>query len=245
MKYLYSVGMVLAFSVPTASANYNDDCMKALRAEMKTNRGVQLHKQDWLSVFPDSGIPRKISDMEYEVLLDLLSGLALYVDLGSGKKGLRLPAQAAFSQELKTIMKRDTIVGARHTDSAARVVSGVLRKACDTLQLSYCEAYDNYPGLINSEPRPLTRRQEQMVKWATLHGALRPGMIAFLRTFPPKERAILQAKGLEGRLRAAYDLIHWAFPPDQAKILMKSYISPYLTASFEAGSRAAAGRLSN
>ncbi len=136
-------------------------------------------------------------------------------------------------------------VSAKFTESSAQKVSDVLKKSCETLHLPNCHVYETYPGLVNSEPRPLTRRQEQMVKWATFHGAAKKSLIKSMKSFSSGERTIVLTQALEGRLRSARDLINWAFDPPAAQILLSEFIEPYLTASFEAVSRAASGRPTN
>jgi hypothetical protein len=202
--------------------------MEALQPNGKQPEALASWRSSWEPAFALVGkLDRKLSDVEYEAVMDVSRDLPLIATFENGTKG-------AFQNEKESLKKlwwqlsRTRIVAVTYLPDSLTKLGSILKCACVALNRSGCEVYENYQGLSSAGLRPFTPAQEQVIKWSTFH------------TLPPKEMTRLykiwtvqqvMAENLAAttaRKDSAAKIIKSAFTQEEASICLIGLFTPIL-----------------
>ena len=233
-RILIFVPLFVAGLHPVAQANYDGDCLSALRGGVETPLLVQSYKAKWLEFLHDQlEIERPVSEVEFEALMDLIHDLPLVATFADGQRSILVLGDASL-ENLRTRLAHSAIVRVEHIPRASRKIAMILKAACQTLGRPDCELYDHdYPGLEAPARRPFSPREEQMIKWATLHQLPSdPDKATLARLAWQKITEDYQKQTFQNQTQAG-DLIMATLSRAEAEKLLGKYIYPLIQAAFE------------
>jgi len=229
MKYVLPL-LIFSFA---SYASYNTSCLEQLTINKETSPALNDFYNQWIQTIRRiGGISRQISDLEYEACLDLNKGLSLRAKFGNGKQS-EFKCEASSLEKLSRWMKRTNVVEVQFSEEALRRMGKVLKDACLALGHSGCEAYDNYIGFIDPQPRPFNPRAERAIKWATFHMFPTVQVAIRLRRLEHEERMMVLMEYHERVLIAAQETLASEFRPVEAVLLFEKVVKPLLDAGFE------------
>jgi hypothetical protein len=223
----------LIFAVP-AQASFDSACIDWLTAQGEDNLAVREFLDDRAAtirlIYPHS---RALSNTEIEVWVDLTHDLLMTVSFSDGTR--RMLQNDRRSQDiLIERLKYAKVTRAIYRPQSLVRLGNALKEACLELRLSAsCEIYDHYKGLMDSSPRPFSRPQEQVLKWAIL--GVEPGkaLASAFRQYSAIERPLRLERLRRMRLAQAERLIESVFPSLEALVIFEIVVRPRAQAAFE------------
>ena len=234
IRVVFRLGFIsMVFMAPLSYATYDVKCMQALLSEGKQHEALAWWRSTWDPAFAIvSKLDRKLSDIEYEAVMDVHRDLPLIAVFENGTKGV-------FQNEKESLKKlwrqlsRTRIVAVTYLPESLVKLGSVLKSACVALNRSGCEVYDNYQGLSSANLRPFTPAQEQAIKWSTFHMLPPKEMVKLYRIWTDLQARTENLEATNERKNSAEKIIKSAFTQEQASILLDRIVHPYIAAAFE------------
>jgi hypothetical protein len=154
-----------------AHASYNRDCMKLLQPPL--SRPVQQFQQRMQNYVHGQSFfqgldPNRMEPIDYEAIFDLLHGLPMFVVFGDGST-LELRLDDGSVIRLRDKLATLNVLQVIYRPLALEKIRHILRNSCFAMNYENCDSYTDYAGLMDNRVRPFSRRQEQLLKWATLY----------------------------------------------------------------------------
>lgn len=160
----------LVFLSQAAGATYDSRCMDLVTRAPQQNEAFQMVRSEWEQPIREVwSIRRKLTDVDFEALMDLTHGLDITVIFGNG---VRIPdvLKNHSITVFQNLIRLHQIAEVEYSPESNKQMSRILVAACRLLRKSDCVIYEHFGGFqLDNKPRPFSPAQEQALKWATIH----------------------------------------------------------------------------
>lgn len=229
--FLIILGILFSNS---AGASYDRECLAAILGNESSDRTILEFRASWLiSLYKTHGRTRGLTDLEIDAMIDLVHDLPFYGRFADYSERLFVGDSDSFTA-YRHLLTKTTLVNVTYSPKALATVGGVLKTACRILGRENCEAYDAYEGLRQAGRRPLTPRQELLVKWAGIAMLPTKDRIAHFQRMDAQDLRQLIDESQRAAEDQASALIEAAFPDrnGDASRLLQRYILPVISAGY-------------
>jgi hypothetical protein len=223
------------FCSAPAHATYDKKCIDLLSRTETQDEAFMNWRRSWeIAIHDVLGVVRPISNIEYEVYMDITHGLPLIATFSNGQKIKMWSPKNAFKQ-IRALEGRAHIVDVQYMPQSLKKLGEIYKRACLLVGRHKCFVYDDYPGLSGADRRPFTPLEEQAIKWSTFHMAPANQIVSSYRKLrrPESEIKTLHDQMENMRQHSAQAIIVSVFEEEEIRTLYTHLVSPFIRAAFE------------
>lgn len=145
--------------------------------------------------------------------------------------------------ELEGVLRKTQLTDVQYLRDSLMKLGAILRSACQVLDRGGCQIYENYQGFLVADSRPLTQRQEFILKQATIVNVPPNSVVDEFRKFVPEERSRRMDRYEDASMRGSYKLVTAGFDYPEAEKLIVELVVPYISTRFGQFSSRVEGRI--